>query len=180
MKTSKAPTASVAGARLASSAPCALLALGIQLLSLAAIATAAPADLDPDFGTGGRVVFEQSTGSGFESWNQVLPLPNGDALVAGWTQTSTGYVTGRFIVRLDTDGARVSSFGTDGQVTLNLGSSTSGVIDDLLVLPGGRILAVVSENYALNTKITGIGDFAHENVAGGVDAAFGVGVEHGD
>lgn len=111
MKTPTVSPASVPGARLALFVPSALLAMGIQIFSLTAIATAAPADVDPDFGTGGRVVFEQSAGS--ETWDHVLPLPNGDLLVAGWTNPNTG----RFIVRLDTDGARVSSFGTDGQVT---------------------------------------------------------------
>jgi uncharacterized delta-60 repeat protein len=103
---------------------------------------------------------------------QVLPLPNGDALVTGWTQTIGGSVTGRFIVRLDTDGARVSSFGVDGQVSLNTGSS-AGVIDGIVALPDGKILAVVSENYTLDTVArTKITVFQFQS-NGSPDPAFG-------
>jgi hypothetical protein len=56
MKTPQTSPASVSVARLAPSASTLLLALGIHIAGFAADASAAPGDLDPDFGTGGRVI----------------------------------------------------------------------------------------------------------------------------
>ncbi|MCX6879378.1 MAG: hypothetical protein NTW21_37090 [Verrucomicrobia bacterium] len=135
MKTATAPPATASVARPAPLAPTQLVALGIHLLGFTASATAAPGDLDPTFGTGGRVIFEQSAAQ--ESWDHFQALPNGDILVAGWTGTNDGYKTGRYIVRLNKDGAPVTSFGTAGQVTL------SGTVRDMVALPGGKILVAL-------------------------------------
>ncbi len=130
MKTPNAPTAAVTGARLAPRATSLLLALGIHLAGFTANATAAPGDLDPTFGTGARVIIDQA---GQERWDHVLPLPNGDVLVSGHTGDGQNH-----IVRLNSKGELVPSFGTQGQITLS-GSRTAG----LLALPGEKILAVV-------------------------------------
>jgi uncharacterized delta-60 repeat protein len=131
MKTPNAPTAAVTGARLAPRATTLLLALGIYLAGFTATATAAPSDLDPGFGTGGRVIIDQVD---MERWDRVVPLPNGDVLVSGRTGYHTN--TQNHVVRLNSKGESVPSFGNQGQVTLGCN------IRDLFALPGGKILAV--------------------------------------
>ncbi len=155
MKTPLAPSASSTGARLVPKASKLLLALGIHLAGFTAYAVAAPGDLDPGFGTGGRVIIDQA-GSGYEVWDHVLPLPNGDVLVAGWTGSLSSISTEKHIVRLDSKGEMVPSFGNQGQVVLNFGSlpgaaTDRSAINGLIALPGGEILAVVLRSYTINS-----------------------------
>jgi uncharacterized delta-60 repeat protein len=116
--------------------------LGIVILGFTASATAAPGDLDPSFGTAGRVVFEQSAGA--ERWDHVQPLANGDVLVASYTD--------KCIVRLNKDGAPVTLFGTAGQVTL------SGAVGDMVAMPDGKILVALYEGGVIRLQSNGTMD----------------------
>jgi hypothetical protein len=154
MKTPKASPASVSVARLAPRASTLLFALGIHLAGFTIHAAAAPGNLDPNFGMGGRVIFEQSAGD--EVWDHVLPLPNGDVLAAGWTGSLSSISTEKHIFRLNTKGEMVPSFGNQGQVILNLGSlpgaaTDRSAINGLIALPGGEILAVVLRSYTIDS-----------------------------
>jgi len=166
MKTTKAPTASVKDARPAAKATTLLLALGIHLAGFAAHATAAPGDIDPDFGDGGRVIFDHG---GPERWDTVLPLPNGDLLVAGYT--GSGTATAKHILRLNSKGEPVPVFGNQGQITLNLGSlpssaTSSSAIDGLVALP-------VGENYTLNSVARTKISVLRLQANGSLDTSFG-------
>ena len=99
-------------------------------------------DLDPSFGTAGRVVFEQSAGA--ERWDHVQPLANGDVLVASYTD--------KCIVRLNKDGAPVTLFGTAGQVTL------SGAVGDMVAMPDGKILVALYEGGVIRLQSNGTMD----------------------
>jgi uncharacterized delta-60 repeat protein len=182
MKTASSPTAAVTGARLAPRATTLLLALGIHILGFTANATAAPGDLDPEFGTGGRVIIDQA---GTEIWNHVLPLPNGDVLVSGYTGYPTN--TQNHIIRLNSKGELVPSFGNQGQITLNLGGS---IIRDLIALPGGKILAVVRQvatpiislvrlqsNGSLDTTFGGDGIMGVDNLPSNFDGITGMALD---
>jgi hypothetical protein len=151
MKTTKAPTVSATDARPASKATSLILVLGIHLAGLTVHATAAPGDVDPDFGTGGRVVFDQG---GTERWDKILPLSNGDLIVSG-TTGSAPVPTQYHMVRLNSKGELVPSFGNQGQITLSLGSlpgtsSGTGTFRNVFAQHGGKLLAVVSRSYTLN------------------------------
>jgi uncharacterized delta-60 repeat protein len=172
MKTPKAPPASFSGARLVSRPTTLLLALGIHLAGFTANASAAPGDLDPNFGADGHVVFEVS---GYGWWDHVVALPNGDFLVAGVTGSLP---TSQHIIRLSPTGEWVPSFGNQGQVTLNLGSlpggaNDNGRINELIALPGGRILAVVTQSYTLNSIFRTRISLVRLQSNGTLDATFG-------
>jgi hypothetical protein len=141
MKTTKAPTTTVKDARPAAKATTLRLALGIHLAGFATHGTAAPGDIDPDFGDGGRVIFDQGE---IERWDTVVPLPNGDLLVAGCTGSISSIATAKHIVRLNSIGDPVPTFDNQGQITLDLGSlpgsvTSSNAIDGLVALPEWKI-----------------------------------------
>ncbi|MCF7675458.1 MAG: hypothetical protein K9N23_02815 [Akkermansiaceae bacterium] len=142
MKTALPPRPHIATNGIASGPLGLLCSITFPLLAGAGLAPAAPADLDPTFGTAGRLVFEQS--SQVERWNRVVPLPSGDVLVSGWTGTDSDTVTGRYIVKVNKDGSPVTSFGTAGQATLSFGSG-DGRLEDIIMQPDGKILAVARE-----------------------------------
>jgi len=86
-----------------------LVALVVLLVLRGTTALAAPGDLDPTFGDGGRVALPLPP----SAWSyDVLVQPDGKLVVAGSTSL-TGVVT-----RLLADGAPDPSFGTAGVVTL--------------------------------------------------------------
>ena len=148
----KAPNVTVASSKVTHhtlKAASLLLALLFQICGFTATAMAAPGDLDLDFGTGGRVIFDYA---GNERWDKLLSLPNGDIFVVGTTGSET---ISKQIVKLNSSGELVTAFGNQGKVTVNLGSlpgltTDSGVINDLIALPGGKILAVVYQSYTLS------------------------------
>lgn len=175
MKAPKSPTRAATSGRLALGSNTMLLAMGICLAGFTAVVIAAPGDLDPDFGTGGRVIVEQGE---IERWDKILPLPNGDLLVAGYTKSASSIATSKHIVRLNSIGELVSSFGNQGQVTLNLGSlpspaTSSSAINDMIALPGGKILAVVGENYTLNSVLRTKISVLRLQANGSLDTDFG-------
>ncbi len=175
MKTPKTPTRAATSGRLALGSNTLLLSLGICLAGFTATAESAPGDLDPEFGTDGIVFFDQGE---IERWHKVLPLPNGGILVAGWTGSSSSIATSKHIARLDSKGDQVPSFGNQGQVTLNLGilpspATDRSAIDDMIALPGGKILAVVSENYTLSSVARTKVSVIRLQANGSLDPAFG-------
>src|SRR5215207_4120622 len=123
---------------------------------------AAPGDLDPSFGAGGKVVVpfgDQPFGRG------VAIQPDGRILVAG-----SGGDPARFTVsRLLADGALDSSFGAGGTVTSAIGDFAEARA--VAVQPDGKIVAVGAAKGALN------GDFAfvRYGAEGTPDPAFGGG-----
>lgn len=132
--------------------------------------------LDTSFGTAGVVVLDLSAGvadgtafSADMQWG--LALASGDKLVISGAMVASGRTdTDYALVRLDADGARDASFGTNGVFSLDIGNAPASarratvLADDSVVLAGyrkeaGAVLPVVF-------KVT---------AAGVLDTTFGVG-----
>ncbi len=103
----------------------ALLAVGL-FLALPALTFAAPGDLDPTFGNGGKVI----TGGG--GAQAVVLQRDGKLIVAGGT--------GDFlIVRYNGNGSLDTSFGNGGKVTTDFGAVDRAAA--VVLQPDGKIVA---------------------------------------
>lgn len=115
-----------------------LPAIFLLWLPLLSHVRAAASDLDPTFGTGGKVLID------FNGWyNRVDELaiqPDGKIIVVGpsWSGGSLAAFT---LARLHRDGSLDSTFGEGGKVTVNF---TGGydIARDVAVQPDGRIVVV--------------------------------------
>ena len=105
----------------------ALVAFGL----CATPAAAAPADLDPGFGTNGRATI---AGAGYEVANEVALQADGRIVLAGVTSDNADAV----VYRLLAGGAPDASFAGDGELLINRGGAESA--EGLAVQPNGRIL----------------------------------------
>ncbi|MDQ0312841.1 putative delta-60 repeat protein/putative repeat protein (TIGR01451 family) [Kitasatospora herbaricolor] len=133
------------------------------LLALPGVAWAAPGDLDPGFGTGGRVTTDFG-GSGDEA--RALAVQADGRIVAA------GVRDGDFaLARYNTDGSLDAGFGTGGRVTTDFdggGDAANGVA----VQADGRIVAVgVSESSAGGNFFSVV----RYNADGSLDTGFGTG-----
>jgi uncharacterized delta-60 repeat protein len=118
--------------------------------------------LDPDFGNGGKVQTGVSVISGAYD---VTTQPDGKLIVAGVSSASTTeLVAFNFaLVRYNPDGSPDLSFGEDGKVTTDFGSSDFAVA--VLVQPDGKIVAAgTSGNQGMA--------FARYNPDGSPDTSF--------
>jgi uncharacterized delta-60 repeat protein len=110
---------------------------GVVLLAIAAAtaasAAAAPGDLDPSFGTGGKVTTDFGPGSNRAS---SIAVQADGRILAGGTSGS-----GRFaLARYDAVGSLDGTFGTGGMVTTDVGGLSAGALA-LAIQPDGRIVA---------------------------------------
>jgi uncharacterized delta-60 repeat protein len=134
------------------------------LLAVAAPAHASPGDLDPSFGTGGKVITTEVPGPAF-----ALVVQADGKLVAAWPAPGTGF--GDFgLVRYSPDGTLDPSFGTAGIVTTSFGIGGARPFA-LVVQADGKLVAAGA---AFDT--TGL-DFAlaRYNPDGTLDPSFGTG-----
>jgi uncharacterized delta-60 repeat protein len=143
-----------------------LLALLSALLSAMSVAPAVEAagELDPTFGTGGRVLTDVSGTGGSDDAQALVIQPDGKIVVAG---TSRG---GDFaLARYNLDGSLDFSFGAGGRVLTDDVSGT-GSFDQ------GRALALQADGKIVVAGRSGF-DFAlaRYNPDGSLDASFGVG-----
>src|SRR5438105_4601308 len=88
-------------------------------LALALSAYAAPGDLDPTFGSGGKV--STAIGSGHDGANAMVLQPDGKIVACGPTQSGANYLFG--LARYDSNGSLDASFGSGGKVTTAIGST---------------------------------------------------------
>jgi uncharacterized delta-60 repeat protein len=109
-----------------------ILAMGLSI-SLSLSATAAPHDLDPTFGNGGKVI---TTGIGGIS--DIAIQPDGKIVAAG----------GARIVRYNANGSLDSLFGTGGIVVIQLGDNISFSVYSAAVQGDGKIVVVGGYNAA--------------------------------
>ena len=109
-----------------------ILAMGLSI-SLSVSATAAPHDLDPTFGNGGKVI---TTGIG--GINDIAIQQDGKIVAAG----------GARIVRYNANGSLDSSFGTGGIVIIQLGDNISLSVYSAAVQGDGKIVFVGSYSTA--------------------------------
>ena len=86
-------------------------------------AQAAPGDLDPSFGTGGKVLTD--LGSASLDFVSAIAIQADGKIVAAGFSSSDGGLTGDFaLVRYNADGSLDGSFGSGGKVLTDLGSAS--------------------------------------------------------
>ena len=113
-----------------------VLALTVTLLALAAgVALAAPADLDPGFGSGGRLTLDES-----DQVRTVALQPDGKILVGG--DVPTGGMPGHegVVYRLNPSGSLDPTFASTGatRLTLDPGAAALGLQPDGKILAAGQ------------------------------------------
>lgn len=101
-----------------------------------ATALAAPGDLDPTFGIGGKV--STPLGSGYSQANALIRQPDGRLVAAG--RASTGDKSTLALVRYTADGRLDPTFGSGGMVTTPLSSSDARAYA-LVLQPDGKLVA---------------------------------------
>jgi uncharacterized delta-60 repeat protein len=145
-------------------------ALAAVLLAAAAPAHARPGDLDPAFGTGGKVVTDLA--GEFDDANAVAVQPNGRIVAAGFAVAGTG-LPDFALTRYRADGTLDPGFGAGGKVILDFaGLGLGDQVRALAVRPGDRIVAAGS---------TTTGDFSADfalarfRADGTLDPGFGSG-----
>ena len=96
----------------------------------------APGDLDPTFGTGGKVITD-FTDDAFYA-RQVEVQPDGKIVALGWLYNINGNLLGTYLIRYNPNGAIDNSFGTNGVVRVSC--QTECFEDGFVILPDGKIL----------------------------------------
>ena len=126
----------------------------------------APGDLDPTFGSGGKVI--TAVGSGNDRGNSVAVQSDGKIVVAGYSSNGSNYDFA--LVRYTATGALDVSFGSGGKVSTPIGSSTDEG-NSMALQSDGRIVVAGS---TFNGSYT---DFALARctTSGALDASFGSG-----
>ena len=115
----------------------------LSVLPLEDRLTPAAGDLDPTFGTGGRVVLPMTAAADGDEVNDVALLPDGRTVLAGFSTVGGSGVQNEFAVaRLLPDGSPDPSFDGDGRLTMdfNFGGYLSDQATAVAALPDGRIL----------------------------------------
>jgi uncharacterized delta-60 repeat protein len=133
---------------------------------------AAAGDLDPSFGTGGKVITPISPGNGVDTARGVAVQSDGRIVAAGHTfNDSTGIDFA--LVRYNADGTLDTTFGTSGKVTTNTSiSNGEDIAYAVAIQSNGRIVAA---GYAFNTATSGDFVLARYNSDGTLDTTFGTG-----
>jgi uncharacterized delta-60 repeat protein len=141
-----------------------MIALLVTQLGLASSAIAASGDLDPSFGTGGKVLTDIAP----NGIVQALALQPDDKILAVGSAPGFGGENTFALARYNPDGNLDTTFGNGGVVTTDFGSSSFGGGASAVALqPDGKIIAV-GESF---------GDFAlaRYNPDGSLDGTFGSG-----
>ncbi len=129
----------------------------------AALAFAAAADLDPTFGTGGKVVTPISIG--LEHLSSSAIAPDGKIIVAGDSEFGSG---NRFaLTRYNSDGTPDPTFDSDGTLLKSVGT-TNDTVAAIALQPDGKIIAVGSRHNGSNPDFV----VARFNPDGSSDMAF--------
>ncbi|MBI4897004.1 MAG: hypothetical protein HY827_01385 [Actinobacteria bacterium] len=118
-----------------------LSAVSLLLLIGATLALAAASDLDTSFGTGGKVVTAVSSGQ--EHLSAVAVQPDGKIIVAGNSETGSGYQFA--LTRYNPNGTPDTSFDTDGTLLKTVGA-TNDTIAAIALQPDGKIVVVGSRH----------------------------------
>ena len=148
--------------------PLALLTGLAAAVVLAATLPAARGDLDPSFGTGGKVTTD--FGGNETAWGLAVQS-DGKAVVAG-TRFDPGSSDDFVLARYTASGALDATFDSDGKVTTDFGGRADGA-DDVAIQADGKIVAAGSGFPAQVRPL----DFAlaRYNRDGTLDSTFGDG-----
>jgi uncharacterized delta-60 repeat protein len=150
----------------------ALIALTLTLILVAFLparrAQAAAGDLDPTFGSGGKVITASSTS--LTRASAVVLQPDGKIVTAGLGFTNTTGID-FWLARYNPNGSLDSSFGTAGQVLTDF-SSLNDEANAIALQPDGKIIAA-GITFSNATQF----DFAlaRYNSNGSLDTSFGTG-----
>ncbi|MFD5426499.1 calcium-binding protein [Streptomyces sp. NPDC127084] len=152
--------------RVSSVGAVAALAMALVLFS-PGLAQAAPGDLDPTFGTGGKVT--TGFGAGLSPFGEDLAI-QADGKIVAVGGSDTGLGSDFALARYNTDGSLDATFGTGGLVTTDFGGTDAAI--GVAVQPDGKIVTVGYSD-AGGT----LNDFAlaRYNTDGSLDATFGTG-----
>ncbi|MGW4896970.1 calcium-binding protein [Kitasatospora sp. NPDC004240] len=163
-------------------------AAGLLLaLAVPGTAFAAPGDLDPAFGTGGRVTTD--FGGGADEARGVVVQADGKIVVAGYAGATDDFALARY----NPDGSLDTGFGTGGKVTTDFAGG-SDEARGLAVQADGKIVAVgrsevpeggfgwfslarYNTDGSLDTGFDTDGKAVVDFGTGGADDAFGVAVQ---
>ena len=133
-------------------------------------AQAAPGDLDPSFGIGGKVV--TPIGNGDEGASAVAIQSDGKIVAAGgsYNGANNGTHDDFILARYNTDGSLDISFGNGGKVVTPIG--TRAGVSAVAIQPDGKIVAA---GFADSGNITRFTTLARYNTDGSLDTSFGTG-----
>lgn len=135
------------------------------------IAQAAEGDLDPTFGTGGKVTTDFSDSSDIA--NAVALQPDGKLVVAGTTYINNDSSASDFaITRCNANGTLDATFGVNGKVTTDF-PGLAAVVSAVVVQPDGKI--VVAGGAFPIFVFAGRYQLARYNSNGTLDTSFGSG-----
>jgi uncharacterized delta-60 repeat protein len=154
------------------------LAVGASLALAFASSTAlaAPGDLDPSFGSGGRVVL---TPGGRETvYTDVAIQPDGKIVLAGYTYSTAGD-TDIAVTRLNANGTPDTGFAAGGTLAINTnytGTRRQDLGYGVALQPDGKILVVGETEIQTGTSAT----IARILPNGTVDPDFAAGGDDGD
>lgn len=136
------------------------------VISISLTVMAAPADLDPTFGSGGKVI-SSPDGSNLTSGNGMALQPDGKIVMVGGRRGSPGL---SFIVaRYNANGSLDTTFGNNGWVSTtfvnsNEGATSVAIQPDGKIVVGGNIhsladigIARFNSNGSLDTSFDGDG-----------------------
>jgi len=124
----------------------------------ATIGTAAPGDLDPTFGIGGKVI----DGSGYASYDVAIQ-PDGKIVAVGVALGGT-QGTSIAVARYNIDGSPDTTFGGTGRVVVD----RYGIAMDVAIQPDGKIVVAIRNN---DGEVNG--EILRLNPNGSLDASFG-------
>jgi uncharacterized delta-60 repeat protein len=147
--------------------------LAFQAKTMAAYASVlAAGDLDPTFGTGGKVTTD--FGGDFAEGRSVILQPDGKIVVAGFTNQTTQGDDDFALLRYNSDGSLDTSFGINGIVTTDFNGYDTA--NRVMLQSDGKIV-VAGQNFNFITDTTfGSDDFAlsRYNSDGSLDTSFGI------
>jgi uncharacterized delta-60 repeat protein len=144
-------------------------AVGCFLLAASTSVSAASGDLDPSFGTGGKVTTD--LGGGFADAYALAQQSDGKIVAVGHTTVAVG--DDFALVRYRTDGSLDPGFGTGGVVTTDF----FGVFDHANAVALQRDGRIVAAGSAFSGSLPGHDDFAlaRYRTNGSLDPTFGTG-----
>ena len=158
-----------------------LAGLLISLIGLAVEVVAAPGDLDPTFGAGGKVVtteFRPDPAAGSNAMAADIQ-PDGKIVVAGTTSELAGtfYRSYLILARYNPNGSLDQSFGTGGKVVTDIAGTQVEVYALALQADGKILVGGTTIGASANTDGNQGYNFAlvRFNTNGTIDTSFGVG-----
>jgi uncharacterized delta-60 repeat protein len=122
-------------------------------------------NLDPSFGSGGKVITTFSSSSN-DGGNAVVIQSDGKIVVAGWSSIASNYDFA--LVRYTINGNLDSTFGTAGKVTTAIGSA-SEVGNSAAIQSDGKIVVAGSSNDGTSVNFA----LVRYTINGSLDSTFG-------